>query len=206
MMPNIICFGDSNTYGLRPDSKGRFDIGQRYPGMLSQYLPHSYNIIEEGLPGRTTIFDDPDRSALKGLETISDLIQTNQPFEWVVLMLGTNDCKRAFNADASTICSGMAQIINVINSDTPQSKILLISPIHLGSQVYQPEFDPAYDEHSIETSKQLARVYKLLAEQRQLFYLDAATVAVASPLDQQHLDAAGHAELARAVAEIIMTN
>ena len=55
---NILCFGDSNTWGYRPDRKGRFDENTRWTGLLQQKLGPEYHIIEEGLCGRTTIFQD----------------------------------------------------------------------------------------------------------------------------------------------------
>lgn len=52
---NILCFGDSNTYGYRPDGTGRFD--EKQDGLLLQKkFGNGHRIIEEGLCGRTTIF------------------------------------------------------------------------------------------------------------------------------------------------------
>lgn len=35
---NILCFGDSNTYGYRPDGSGRFDADTRWTGLLQKSL------------------------------------------------------------------------------------------------------------------------------------------------------------------------
>ena len=53
---NILCFGDSNTYGYRPDGSGRFDADTRWTGLLQKKLGTNDRIIEEGLCGRTTVF------------------------------------------------------------------------------------------------------------------------------------------------------
>ena len=56
-MRNILCFGDSNTYGHNP-SGGRWPLHERWPGILQELLGEEYHIIEEGLCGRTTVFED----------------------------------------------------------------------------------------------------------------------------------------------------
>lgn len=53
---NILCFGDSNTYGYRPDGTGRFDEKTRWTCLLQKNFGNGHRIIEEGLCGRTTIF------------------------------------------------------------------------------------------------------------------------------------------------------
>ncbi|HPK63292.1 MAG TPA: G-D-S-L family lipolytic protein, partial [Sphaerochaeta sp.] len=57
-MKTILCYGDSNTYGSNPGG-GRWEYDKRWPGILSSLLGDGYYVIEEGLGGRTTVFDDP---------------------------------------------------------------------------------------------------------------------------------------------------
>ena len=52
-MKRILCFGDSNTYGTRPNG-GRFDENTRWPMRLNELLGPDYAVIEEGFGGRTT--------------------------------------------------------------------------------------------------------------------------------------------------------
>lgn len=58
-MKTILCYGDSNTYGLRPDSNQRYPREIRWTGLLQKSLGEDYYVIEEGLSGRTTLWDDP---------------------------------------------------------------------------------------------------------------------------------------------------
>ena len=67
---NILCFGDSNTWGYRPDRKGRFDENIRWTGLLQKKLGSDCHIIEEGLCGRTTIFQDELREGRRGLDLV----------------------------------------------------------------------------------------------------------------------------------------
>ena len=48
-MKNILFFGDSNTYGYKPDGSGRFDRNIRWTGRVSDNLGPEYNVIVEEL-------------------------------------------------------------------------------------------------------------------------------------------------------------
>ncbi len=58
-MKEVLCYGDSNTYGRDPLTTKRFKRNVRWPGVLQNTLGSNYHIIEEGLNGRTTVWDDP---------------------------------------------------------------------------------------------------------------------------------------------------
>ena len=47
-MKEILCFGDSNTYGLIPGTTRRYDRETRWTGILAEKLyDKGYRIIEE---------------------------------------------------------------------------------------------------------------------------------------------------------------
>ena len=46
IMKTILCFGDSNTWGFRPDGIGRFEWEARWPGILQRELSGYARIIE----------------------------------------------------------------------------------------------------------------------------------------------------------------
>ena len=48
-MINILCFGDSNTWGYDPETQTRFSKKIRWTGVLQQLLGTNFNVIEEGL-------------------------------------------------------------------------------------------------------------------------------------------------------------
>lgn len=58
-MKTILCYGDSNTWGYDPVTGGRLERDRRWPGVLRTQLGEGYLVIEEGLNGRTTVWDDP---------------------------------------------------------------------------------------------------------------------------------------------------
>ncbi|MEE1313739.1 MAG: GDSL-type esterase/lipase family protein [Lachnospiraceae bacterium] len=203
-MKTILCFGDSNTYGLIPGTEDRYDENTRWTGILNENLySKGYRIIEEGLCGRTTIFDDRSRLGRNGSKIFSILLESHKPLERVIIMLGTNDCKSYYNASAEEIGAGLEQLICQVRDSSPDIKILIISPIFLGEEVWKKEFDPEFNQKSVETSKKLKYVYEEIASRYGCSFLAASDVAKPSSRDQEHMDAKDHKKLAEAVLESI---
>ena len=109
---NILCFGDSNTWGYKPDKTGRFDENTRWTALLQKKLGPEYHIIEEGLCGRTTVFQDELRESRRGLDMIGVTVEMHNPLDLVIIMLGTNDCKTRYGASASVIARGLDQVVS----------------------------------------------------------------------------------------------
>ena len=203
-MKQILCFGDSNTYGLIPKNGGRYGWKVRWTGILNEKLGvNDYHVIEEGLCGRTTIFDDPLRDYRNGFKFLPAVLETNEKPDVIVLMLGTNDCKTVYGATSEVIGLGIERLIRLIKLYSSDSKILLVSPIHFGDKVWHREYDPEFSENSINVNKGLAKVYDDIARKENIYYLDASKVAKPSNEDQEHLDEEGHQALADAVYEIV---
>lgn len=199
-MKTVLCFGDSNTFGYRPEDGGRYPPEVRWTGILREKLKErNYEIIEEGLVGRTTVFEDSVRPGRKGIDFLIPLIETHAPVDTVILMLGTNDCKSLYKASPQVIGKGMGRLIRQIQNFRKEIQILLISPIHLGEEVYKEEFDPEFDQESVKTSQKLKDVYERLAQQYGCDFLAASDVAEPSKEDQEHMAAEGHQALARAI-------
>ena len=151
-MKQILCFGDSNTYGLIPGTTNqRYGWGTRWTSILDDKVrTKGYRVIEEGLCGRTTVFDDPFRTERRGTEMLPAILESHRPVDTIVLMLGTNDCKSVYSATPEVIGQGIEQLLDQINTVNPDAKILLVSPIYLGERIWEEDFDPEFDKNSIE--------------------------------------------------------
>jgi lysophospholipase L1-like esterase len=106
-MTTVLCFGDSNTHGSVPmhhrDDIRRFGPDERWPGVLRKELGAGFTVIEEGLPGRTTLRDDPIEGVYKnGLWYLRACLESHRPIDLMTLMLGTNDLKSRFAVHPST--------------------------------------------------------------------------------------------------------
>lgn len=204
-MKQILCFGDSNTYGYIPVAGKRYSWEKRWTGILSEKLGLSeYRINEEGLVGRTTIFDDPLREGRNGVKSFHNILETHSPIDLIIIMLGTNDCKTVYSANANIIGKGVKRLINQAKIDCPRSKILLMSPIFLGDKVWQKDFDPEFSEFSVEVSKQLKAVFKSISEDCGTEFLAASDFASPSEEDQEHMNEENHRFLANAVYDKII--
>ena len=126
----IMCFGDSNTWGYRPDNGLRYDSDERFTGILKQKLPDD-GIIEEGLNGRTFVLHDPYCDYASGEAALPYLLKSHMPLDLIVIMLGTNDLKHQFQLSAEAISRGAKVLIRMIknpylNEKYPVPKILLV--------------------------------------------------------------------------------
>ena len=95
----ILCYGDSNTWGYIPGTDHqRFSKDERWPGALQRMLGDKYEIIEEGLNSRTLVSVDKrrDREGRSGAEYLLPCLDTHDPIDLVIIMLGTNELKTEF--------------------------------------------------------------------------------------------------------------
>ncbi len=207
-----MCIGDSNTHGLCTDPSESSDHGSRYNEeerwtcLLQKALGAEYLVIEEGQSGRTCVYDDPDMDSVNLLPVLHALLNSHEPLDLLILMLGTNDAKKKFGTDAKKITKGMQILVEEAKSvpcwgaDGP--KILIVAPVPIEEGVTYPEFAP----DCVETTKALAREYAFLAVAEQVDFLDAGGCEL-TKADHVHLTAKGHRQLAErmetAVREIL---
>jgi lysophospholipase L1-like esterase len=200
-MREILCFGDSNTWGADPSSTGRFPRDVRWPGVLAAALGPRYFIIEEGLPGRTTVWEDPVEGDKMGKRHLLPCLQSHLPLDLVILMLGTNDLKKRYSAATTDIAQGVACLLDVIagSGTGPGGKapsVLLIAPPPLGKL---SGFGPMFEGGS-EKSRSFSSLYRELAAIRGYPFLDAGAVIRSSDRDGIHFEADQHKKLAEAIA------
>src|SRR6185437_534440 len=124
-MKTILCFGDSNVRGVIPEPiSNRMGLTKRYikpkrwTGILQKNLGSNYDVIEEGIGGRTTMFEEilPGRPYRNGLTQLPACLESFYPIDLVILMLGTNDVKIQYNVSVEEITHGMQQLMRLIKN------------------------------------------------------------------------------------------
>ena len=200
-MKSILCFGDSNTYGVNPENNGRFDRTERWTGRLQSLLGPDYYVIEEGYKGRTTCFADDSDPFRSGIKVLDLIMKTHSPLNLVIVMLGTNDFKTQFNMTAKVSAHALKKIVEKIKSYGAQ--VLIVSPIMLGSDIENSNFWEL-DRHSAEEIKKTPDFYSRVASLSGSAFFDASTVASTGP-DSLHMNAQGHKALAAALYEQVKT-
>lgn len=205
---SILCFGDSNTYGVNPEDETRYPFSKRWTGILESLLGPGYRIIEEGLCGRTTVFHDPFSDERRGLDAVDLVLDTHAPLDLVVIMLGTNDARSIFSASPRSIAKGMERLINAfLDHPYPEwaekPEILIVSPIHAAEDVENSIFAD-YDHDSYLKILALSPLFAEIASRYGLHFLDASQHASCGS-DKIHIDEEGHRRLAEALSLKIRT-
>jgi lysophospholipase L1-like esterase len=208
----VLAFGDSLTYGWIPVermalSSRRYPEDRRWPGVMRASLGPGYEVLEDGLNGRTTDVPDPTVPQIPGAGTDGSgalplAIAIHMPLDLVIVMLGTNDLKAVFSRSPFRIAHGAARLIDIaktvtgLGTDYPPPKVLLIAPPPLGPQTFFAEIFAGGEEKS----RMLGPLYAGMAHLGSARFLDAGSVVETDGADGTHLTAAAHQILGRTVA------
>ncbi|HAE62318.1 MAG TPA: hypothetical protein DCG38_08315 [Eubacteriaceae bacterium] len=201
---NILCYGDSNTWGFDAKTGERYPRNVRWTGLLQGLMGSEHLIIEEGLNGRTTVFDDIFQwnHTRNGKEYLPTCLMSHKPLDLVIIMLGTNDMKNYFKMDSWAIARGMEALIDqirgVLSENIPD--ILILSPPNLSKMSdYAPQFAGAQEK-----IKNLPVEYKKVAELKNTGFLNITDYITAGDVDGIHIDEAGHRLLAEKLFEYLV--
>lgn len=212
MKKRIVCFGDSNTWGYNPKTGTRYDENTRWTMRLQSMLGDEYQIIEEGQNGRTIACSDPWEWGTKcGMDYVLPMIETHNPFDVLIIMLGTNDMKSKFSLSPGDIAGSLQNMLMKIRSELkyylnrPDLKIVVVSPIWLGENMANSVFAEFFDAcNGRAQSQKLADWYELVAKQFECGFVNAALLTEPSEVDSLHLTAEGHEAIAKCLFDKII--
>lgn len=164
---NVICYGDSNTYGYDPRGYfgGRYDADSRWVDILAAET--SWTVCNMGQNGREI------PSAASAFPDDTDLL---------IVMLGTNDLLQGRSPEQAA--ERLERFLVDISMD--RSKILLIAPppVALGAWIPSPQL--------IDDSRTFARLCQDLAEQLGVRFADAGRWDIPLAYDGVHFTEQGH--------------
>ena len=214
MKKHIVCFGDSNTHGYCADPMDcedhgeRFNENERWTCLLQRKLGDEYLVLEEGLSGRTTVFNDPLHECMSGLDYITPCLMSHEPVDLLIIMLGTNDTKDRFASSAACIGIGMSRLVKKAMSTEcwggKKPNILVVCPPAMGKEMPNGIFGDTMGEFCVEKSEQLAKYYKEQCALLGVQFADAGAMGCEfNQIDYMHLTKKGHATLAENLAELI---
>jgi lysophospholipase L1-like esterase len=189
-MKTVLCFGDSNTWGYVPGSDGeRFPRASRWPVRLAAALGDEWDVIAEGLNGRTASMDSPTADGRNGLTYLVPCLQSHMPVDVLVIYLGTNDVSDRFGLQDADAALAVARLVRAARACEagPQGgapDVLVVCP-------------PPFEGHM------LGSHYAEMCRKLDCAFLDLDGVTRYSDSDPFHLDADGQAAVATAVEERI---
>ena len=200
-MKTIVCYGDSNTWGARPDGQGRFTLDERWTGVLATELGAGYRVCEEGLNGRTTNLEDIIERDRNGYTYFKPCLESHAPIDLITVMLGTNDLKDRFHRCAGDIGQSAAMLADYgrnmpVGPNGGHPVVLLMAPPVV---VEMGDLNAIFDG-AIPKSERFSAEYGAWAARLNMPFLDTSKVIVSSPVDGIHFDAPEHGKLGKAVA------
>ena len=173
---NVICFGDSNTYGYDPRGYfgGRYDADYRWGDILT--VETGWAISHMGQNGRGSPAAAPAFSAGTDL---------------LIVMLGTNDLLQGRSPKQAA--EWLERFLSGISLNS--NKILLIAPppMAMGEWVPSPQL--------IEESRTFARLCQPLAERLGIRFADAGKWDIPLAYDGVHFTEQGHKAFAAGLLE-----
>ncbi len=220
MKKHIICLGDSNTHGYCADPNDcadggiRFNEDERWTRRLQTALGEDYLVVEEGLSGRTTVFQDPLYEGLDALSYVYPCLKSHEFVSLLIIMLGTNDTKERFGVNPFAIGLGMKRLVQkaqTVDCWGPDGKpnILIMAPPVIGEGVLT---SPVADEMGtmgpscVDKSRRVPAEFRRVAEETGCHFLDTNEIgAEFNQVDFMHLTRRGHATLAAKLAELVPT-
>lgn len=207
----VLCFGDSLTWGFDPrggESFVRYGFTERWTRRLQAELGASYHVIEDGLNGRTTVFDDPVIGGLSGLAHLPTALKTHMPLDLAVIMLGSNDAKTRFGVNGDEIARCLGRLLAAVSTSGcgpggQAPRMLVLVPPTLGEvsgTSLEPVFDPVHSRAALE---RLGETYPTIAAAFGAHCLDLNRVIGPGTIDGVHLDPDALQPVAAALAETI---
>jgi lysophospholipase L1-like esterase len=205
----ILCFGDSNTWGQKPDKSGRYPANVRWTGILQDKLGSDYYVIEEGLGSRTTDLDYDRKPGRNGKLYLTPCVASHTPVEIVIIMLGTNDLKMEYGRTAEDIANAIKGLVADVrqygqDKSGNQPEVVLVSPILINDKAprFAEFYTGYYDENAMKESHRLADAISSIAQEQNCGFIDAATVAKPGE-DGIHMDEESQTPLADLIRDLI---
>ena len=218
----VLCFGDSNTYGTclrESEADGtptgdpdyvRLHADRRWTGVLQRLLGDGYDVIEEGLNGRTTDVDYEERPGCNGRSYFVPCLLSHCPLDVVVVMLGGNDLKPSFERTPTGIANALHGYVDDVAANATDRRGQVPVTVLVGHTLVNDSapryrdlvgenFDPAIPTRFRELATEIRRV----AHERGVLYADVSGVPPGD--DGIHLSVESHSRVAELVASTVLT-
>lgn len=182
---NIICVGDSITYGYGVSDS------ESYPSILAQLMGENTRVLNYGVNGATGTSDNAmSYSSL----SVYSLCQESEADVYVV-MLGTNDAHENF-WDKEKYISSMKSMLDAFKSANPNAEFYLMQPpavfsSGISDDIIKGELHDAVSELAKEYKAKLIDLYAM-TENNESFFSDGV-----------HPTAEGYATIAQKVYDAI---
>jgi lysophospholipase L1-like esterase len=201
-MKTVLCYGDSNTWGYLAPDGARLGRWERWPGVLQRALGEDVHVVEEGLNGRTTVFDVPEDPDRNGLTFLPALLETHAPVDVLVLFLGVNDFFLPFQVTAWRVAHAVGALVDVARRsewgpDGGAPAVVAMCPPPFGDLGAERASSP----HGEAETRELGDAFRQMATEHECEVVDLAGHVAFGVPDGIHFDAEGHAAIGKLMTE-----
>ena len=200
-MKNILCYGDSNTFGFNSKDGSRYDEYTRWTALLQKNFGADYKVINEGMPNRTGFVDNPDGVLFFSQKHFPETLSKIDDLDILILAIGTNDLMFKYNITFDTVEKGLNNLIKMAKEKV--KNIIVIPPTILTDNILNSFFGSMFDETSIKKSKEVGKIFEQIADKNHCSYFDINKFVTPSSFDGLHYDEMSHKLIADKLTELI---
>ena len=181
-------------------SDGIFPKDVRWGGHLGRGLGPDWDVVVEGLPGRTSVLDDPiEGEHLNGLRVLKAIIMSHRPIDVLVIALGTNDQKSRFGLNAQDIALGTRRLVREAMATSEVGRVLVMAPPPVAPV---GDFAAMFAGAEVRMAGLAAEMERYAGEEGAAFF-DAGAVIAVDPSEGIHWKAEAHRILGEALVPVV---
>ena len=200
----VLIYGDSNSFGTAPmqqlSDDGVIPKGARWGDVLANGLGQGWDVLIEGLPGRTSVFDDPIEGAYRnGLTVLPAILHSHKPIDHLLICLGTNDQKHRFGLGAQDVALGVARLVRAAFGTGTVASVLVICPPPLKLRGDLGAMFAGIEMRSVG----LADMIERFSKEEGAGFFDAGEVIEVDEADGIHWNAEAHGKLGEALVDVV---
>ena len=210
----ILVFGDSNTWGYHPHNKNpfapfeRWGDSIRWTNVMQSRLGDGYEVMADGLCGRTASAKDDIDDYTCGKEQIIPSMRSHSPLDLLIIMLGSNDLKVRYGYTAFDVANSVGMVVekalqapDAFRNSKPSVLLICPPPLeNLDRSFFAFEFSG-----SEKKSREMAQFFEIIAAKYHAAYLNAGDYVRFSDIDGLHFESDQHLKLGEIVAEKVKT-
>lgn len=206
----VLCYGDSNTWGyISGSDHKRYGNTERWTKVLGTLLGDNFEVIEEGLNSRTLTSNDtrPGKEGKSGYDYLLPCLDSHDPIDLVVIMLGTNELKQKYNKTAKDVGELFEEyfVKSILNRKSQITKkfpkLLIVVPPVVDEKANKKNRADSLYEGATPKSKELNSIYQEIAQRYNCYFLDNSKLETG--IDGIHLTKESHRVLAELLTDKI---
>lgn len=196
-MAEIVCFGDSNTFGFNPRNGKRYDENTRWSGILKQKLKDKFSVIETGCNNRTCYSINPYSDELTGFKALTKYLKPTT--NYLILAVGLNDLQKFYSSTDKEIKEGITNLINIARKIAPEIEVVILAPSRIKKNILNSYFSALFNEEAIEKSIKMNKIYIDIAKENNCKIINLDEEVETSDIDGLHYLEDEHKKIAELI-------